>query len=368
MRRYSFLAGLTVIALATSITVAASGNPIVGAVYTMSNAPGGNQMLLFDRHADGTLTPGGVVATGGTGTGGGLGNQGAVVLNEDCEWLLAVNAGSNSVSIFEVQAHGLRLTDVAPSGGIRPVSIAVDHDLVYVLNAGSDAITGFRITRRGRLLALPGSTRALSGAGTGPAEVAFSPNGRILVVTEKATNLIDVFKVSPDGVVGSAEPHASNGATPFGFAFGRRGELFVSEAFGGAPNASAVSAYRTRRDGSFDLIDGSVATNQTAACWVLVTRGGRLAYVTNTGSGTISGYAIDHGGALTLLNADGVTGDTQPGSGPIDLASSDDGRFLYSLNAGTHSVGAFRIESDGQLMALPFAGGLPAGANGLAAR
>jgi 6-phosphogluconolactonase (cycloisomerase 2 family) len=341
---------------------------VVGAVYTASNAADGNQILMFDRHADGTLTPFRAFATGGTGTGDGLGNQGAVVLTEDGEHLIAVNAASNSLSIFNVEEHGLSLTDVVSSGGIQPISLTVHADTVYVLNAGSDAITGFRISERGRLVALPNSTRTLSGTGVGPAEVAFRPDGRMLIVSEKNTNMIDVFHVSRDGAAGAVMPHASNGTEPFGFAFGKRGELFVSEAFGGAPDASAVSVYRTMRDGALALVDGSERTNQTAACWVLVTRGGRFAYATNTGSGSISGFAIGHNGVLTLLNPDGRTGDTGPGSGPIDLGSSDDGRFLYSLNSSTHMIGAFRIEADGQLAALPFAGGLPVGANGLAVR
>ena len=198
--------------------------------------------------------------------------------------------------------------------------------------------------------------------------MAFSPNGRLLVVTEKATNLIDTFQVGHDDLPGAAQPHASNGATPFGFAFGKRGQVFVSEAFGGAANASAVSSYDTDAEGSIELISGSVPTHQTAACWILVTRGGRLLYTANTGSGSISGYAIDHDGSLELLTPDGRTGDTQPGSAPIDLASSDDGRFLYSLNSASHAIGVFRIERDGRLAALPFLSGLPAGANGLAAR
>jgi 6-phosphogluconolactonase (cycloisomerase 2 family) len=190
----------------------------------------------------------------------------------------------------------------------------------------------------------------------------------LLVVTEKATNLIDTFEVGHDDRPGPAQPHVSHGATPFGFAFGRRGQIFVSEAFGGTANASAVSSYEADADGTLELISGSMPTHQTAACWILLSKGGRFLYTTNTGSGLISGYAIDHDGSLDLLTADGRTGDTQPGSAPIDLASSDDGRFLYSLNSGSHAIGAFRIEHDGRLTALPFLNGIPTGANGLAAR
>ncbi len=347
---------------------AARAESAPGAVYTASNGVAGNRILIFDRAVDGTLTAAGSAETGGAGTGGSLGNQSGLALSDDGRWLLAVNAGSNDVSLLSVRADGLRFSDLAPSGGVRPVSIAVHDDLVYVLNAASDSVSGLRIARDGRLTPIAGSTRALSGSGTGPAQVAFTPDGGVLVVTEKNTNLIDTFRVAPDGSLAEARTTPSHGATPFGFAFGKRDQLFVSEAFGGAANASAVSSYDVDRDGTLIVESGSVPTNQSAACWVLVTKGARFAYATNTGSGSLSGYAIDHDGALALLTPNGRTGDTGPRSAPIDLASSDDGRFLYSLNSGTHTIGAFRIEPDGRLVALPFANGLPAGANGLAAR
>ena len=115
-------------------------------------------------------------------------------------------------------------------------------------------------------------------------------------------------------------------------------------------------------------ISASVGKNQTANCWVVVTPNGRFAYVTNTGSGSISGYAIDFDGSIELLDADGRTAVTGDGSAPIDLALTDNGRFLYSLNSGANTIGAFRVQSDGSLTRLPFTGGLPSGANGLAAR
>ncbi len=198
--------------------------------------------------------------------------------------------------------------------------------------------------------------------------VQFSPDGRILVVTEKATNLIVTYTVEEDGFLSPPQPHASQGATPFGFMFGKRRQLFVSEAFGGAPGASAVSSYHVEPDWMLQVVSPSVATHQTAACWVAVTEDGRFAYTTNTGSGSISGYEIDRDGALTLLNADGRTADTGAGSAPTDLALSENGRFLFVLNSAAHSIGAFRILRSGQLQPVAAIGGLPAGANGLAAR
>ena len=342
---------------------------VAGAVYTMTNATTGNSVLLFNRAADGTLTAAGSFATGGSGTGRGLGNQGALVLSEGQRWLFAVNAGSNEISVFAVKRAGLVLVDKVPSGGTRPVSLTVDDNLLYVLNAGgTDNITGFTIGRRGKLSPLPGSTRLLSGTGTAPAQVQFNPKGNVLVVTEKATNLIDTYTVGDDGLANGPFVQASAGVTPFGFAFDRRGRMYVSDAAGGAPGASSVSSYRVSSSGNIQAISPAAATTETAACWVVISNNGRFAYTTNTGSGSISGYRVAKDGSLTLRDADGRTGDTGAGSAPLDMSLSRDGRYLYTLNSGNGTIGAFSVGSDGELAAFAGISGLPAGANGMAAR
>jgi 6-phosphogluconolactonase (cycloisomerase 2 family) len=176
------------------------------------------------------------------------------------------------------------------------------------------------------------------------------------------------FAADRDGLVGDVRVQAASGVTPFGFAFGKRDHVFVTEAFGGAANGSATSSYEIGRDGTLTPISPSVATGRTAACWVALTPNGRFGFVTNTGSGSISGYAIGFDGRIELLGEDGRTGITGDGSSPVDVVITDSGRYLYSLNSGTHAIGSFRIQSDGSLTALPFATGLPVGANGLASR
>ncbi|MCI0636259.1 MAG: lactonase family protein, partial [Actinobacteria bacterium] len=171
-----------------------------------------------------------------------------------------------------------------------------------------------------------------------------------------------------DARPGDPMVHPSAGATPFGFAVDRRGRILVSEAFGGAPDASALSSYEVDGDGGLSLLDASVPTTETAACWVVTTADGRFAYTTNTGSGTISGYSVDDDGGLELLDSDGVTASTGGGSGPIDLALSVDGRFLFDLRSGTGEIGVLRVRPDGSLEPIGSVGGLPAGSNGLAAR
>lgn len=339
-----------------------------GAVYTMTNAVDGNAVLIFQRGADGRLTPAGSVPTQGLGTGGGLGNQSALTLSDDRRWLFVVNPGSNDISVFAVKRGALRLTDRVASGGTQPVSVTYDRGLLYVLNGGGENnITGFYLSRHGKLLPVPDSTRPLSAASTAPAQIAFDPDGEILVVTEKATNLITSYTVNHDGRPSAPIVQPSAGATPFGFAFDRRGRLFVSEAAGGATDAGSVSSYRVSPEGRLVTISPSVPTTETAACWVVVTGNGRFAYTTNAGSGTVSAYHINQNGMLHLRDADGRTGDTGVGSVPLDMALTRDSRYLYTLNSGTASISAFRVAHDGALTALPGGSSLPAGTNGLAA-
>jgi 6-phosphogluconolactonase (cycloisomerase 2 family) len=338
-----------------------------GAVFVLTNSVAGNTVAIFRRDGDGALSPAGTQATGGTGTGAELGSQGALVLSENGRWLLAVNAGSNEISAFEVRGTDLRLASRVASGGQQPVSLTVHDRLVYVLNAGgSGNISGFSLSDHGKLRALADSTRGLSnsGAGAAPAvaQIQFSNDGETLVVTEKSTNLIDTYEVDEDGIASAVTTHPSAGTTPFGFAFGKRGDLIVSEAFGGAPGQSALSSYDLD-DQALTTISPSVPTTQTAACWVAITKNGRYAYTTNAGSASISGYRIGRDGSLTLLAA--TSGAT--GAGPSDLDLSRNSKFLYALSGGAHNLSGFRVQSDGGLVSLGAFGTLPAGAVGVAA-
>ena len=136
-----------------------------------------------------------MLATGGTGTGGGLGNQGALSL--DGRRLFVVNPGSDSISSFRVKD-----AELSRHRSLRGRPADQPHGrgrLLYVLNAGGAGnITGHTVSRHGALSPLAGSSRPLSGAGAGPAQVSFDPRGETLVVTEKATNLIDTYEVDDD--------------------------------------------------------------------------------------------------------------------------------------------------------------------------
>lgn len=336
-----------------------------GAVYLMNNAPGGNEILVFARASDGRVTPAGSVPTGGNGTGGGLGNQSSLVLDQSHARLYAVNAGSNSISAFAVTGSGIQLIGApVASGGTTPVSLTVHGDLLYVLNAGGTGnIAGFQVGNDGGLTAIPGSSRPLSGPAADPAEIQFRPDGSVLAVTEKATNMISTYQVQADGTTSGPASQPAAGETPFGFAFNQRGEMIVSGA-GGGPGGSTASSYRIDALGAH-LVSGPVGTTQSAACWIAVSQNGGFAFTTNTGSGTLSRLAIGPGGTLSL--ADAVAGVTGAGTAPQDAAFSLGGRFLYVRNnAGT--LAAFRLEGNGALTHLGDFGPLPVGTNGVAAR
>ena len=339
----------------------------VGAVFTLSNSAAGNAVIAFARGTDGTLTPAGTFATQGNGTGAGLGSQGAVALSGDGLFLFAVNAASNSITSFAVDGTNLTRVSTVASGGTLPISLTTHGNLVYVLNAGgTENITGFSVDANGGLTVLPGSTRPLSGTGVGPAQVGFDPSGSWLVVTEKNTNLIDVYAVSSGGLTSAPVISPSAGQTPFGFAFNQRGVLIVSEAFGGGIDASAVSSYTFGTNGALSVVSASVPTTETAACWVAVTNNGKFAYAANTGSASVTGYRVDKA-SLSILNTDGKTGNT--GTTPIDAAVSRNSQFLFTLTAGSHTISAFTVrQDDGSLSPVSGAAGLPVGTVGLAAK
>ena len=270
-----------------------------------------------------------------------------------------MNAGSDSISEFAVRDGGLKLLSTFSSNGALPTSLTIHKNLLYVLDAGgAGSISGFKIDGKGRVELLATATQPL--LGSGPAQVAFSPNGSELVVTEKGTSTLDTFQVGPHGIAKPGVSSPSAGGTPFGFQFDSLGRAFVSEAAGSA------SSYTIDASGAH-TISGAVVTHQAAPCWLVVSPNGRFAYTANGGAGTISGFSIARDGSIALLDASGATGSFGAGSHPLDEAVSSDGRFLYVLVDGHHTIGGFRINADGSLTALGEVGALPAGSVGLAA-
>jgi 6-phosphogluconolactonase (cycloisomerase 2 family) len=358
---------------AVGSATAASPAHVAGHVYVNDNTAGTNTIAAFDRHADGSLTPvdGSPFPAGGAGAGTGLASQGAVQVSDNGRYLLAVDAGSNQVSVLRIKHDGsLRLVSVASSGGALPDSVTVHGDLVYVANsgAGDSNYTGFILAHHGELIRLPGSTVTLP-ATAAPADVLFNQNGTKLVGTEVGPSVIDSFTVGRNGLLTAApdSPLAAQGLGPFGSEFRptNPNQLFVSNAHNVNAGTGTISAFNDAQNGTLSPIGSSpFADLQTAPCWVEISPSGQFLFTVNTGSGEISRYSIARDGKLTLLGSTpvGATG----GVGAVDARLSLDGRTLYVDESRIGKVGEFAVnggsltELAGSPVSLP-AGATPAG-------
>jgi 6-phosphogluconolactonase (cycloisomerase 2 family) len=344
-----------------------------GAVFVMTNAADRNEIISFQRAADGSLQEDRKFPTGGRGSGGNndpLESQGSLTLSQDHTLLFAVNAGSGEISAFRVHGSDLSLSDKQLSGGSEPNAVAQHGHLVYVLNTGgSSNVVGFRVDENGRLKQIPHSLSFLSTNTSGAASLAFSPNGQFLVVTERETNDIDVFSVQSNGTLSPIVINPSVGPGAFAVSFAPNGAALVAETGpSGAQNASAISSYAVSSKGTLSPISTSVPTLGAASCWNAVTPNGEWVYTSNAGSSTISGFTIGKNGTLTALPGT-IVGTNPAGATNLDITISADGKFLYSLDAKVGTISIFGIQSDGTLSNLGTVGGLPknVGFNGVAA-
>jgi 6-phosphogluconolactonase len=371
-------AGLVALAgaLAAPAIASAAQSHHSGFVYVNDNTAGANTVAGFARQADGRLTPlaGSPFQAGGAGTGSGLASQGAIQVTSDGRYVIAVDAGSNQISVLRIQHDGALKPvshGVVSSGGTTPVSVAEHRGLVYVANggAGGSNYTGFTLSGGGRLRPLGRSTVALPDDAQ-PGDVLFNSTGRNLIGTRVGSSLIDSFSVGRDGRLTAAagSPFAAQGPGPFGSEFRPTdsSQLFVSNAHGGTGNGT-VSAFSVAADGALSSIGASpFADLQTAPCWVEITHDGEFLFTVNTASGSISRYSIAPDGTLTLLGSTPVG--NQSGVGAVDARLSTDGHTLYVDESSVAAVGEFDVNG-GQLTELGSAS-LPAGATaaGVAAR
>ena len=389
-----------------------------GAVYTETNDPARNAVLVFTRHRDGTISQTATVPTGGVGRAMQppfdfpiVDSQGAVVLTGDGRLLFAVNAGDGTITAFRVTGHGLQRADRIGSGGSEPISMTTHGKVLYVLNEATGNIAGFRFSSHGHLRSIQGSSQSLSTPGPGAiaSQIGFSPTGRLLTVTERCyfngcsgqpKGVLDTFVVDRHGKAGPAHENASDDYGPFGFAYLNSRTLLVSNTGNiqhapSPPNPAdptlfigTTSSYTLDRAGHVTPNGNPVASGGRGACWIVITGNHKYAFVTNSlstfppgdGKGGIARYRVAHDGTLTLLGQTDVSPSSPSGAAfPTDLALSRDSRYLYVLAStlgmlpapndnNTSHIDVYRVGSDGSLthvQATPAT--LPAGVSGAAA-
>jgi 6-phosphogluconolactonase len=333
-----------------------------GAVFVQTNAAH-NEVIAYARDAEGMLTHAGAFATGGAGNGEAhLPSQGSVTLTEDRRHLLVTNVASNDVSVFSLEGAMPALTKTVPTGA-APRSVAEHGGLVFVLATADARIDGFRLVD-GDLVPIEGASRSLSTPDG--AQIGFTPDGRALIATERGGDKLSAFGVGADGMLREPRTIDSLGATPYGFAITSNGTLVVTEAFRAEKGAAAASSYRVDGD-TITPGTASVGNGRSEICWAVISNDGRYAFTTNFADGAVSRYAIDMDGGLTLEDATaGVTEDGRPGLRDEDL--SDDGRFLYAIDADQGQIVGWSVDERGHLSMLGTWDGVPTTVAGLAVR
>lgn len=355
------------VALASGVLAGPAGAAPAGAVFAQTNGLGGNAVVAYDQglHEIGTYSTGGKGGLEAGATADPLASQGSVTLDRAHNLLYVVNAGSDTITVFGV--HGARLDrlQLIGSGGAFPVSVTVRGDLVFVLNArDGGSIQGYR--RDGHRLvrvalwhrALGLDPHASPEFTHSPGQVAFTPDGRHLLVTTKG-NTNEILSYAVDAAHGPANTPVRNaeGTTaPFALTFDRSGHVVVSES---GPNAAAT--FRLNHDGQLTAL-AAEGTGEQGTCWVVGING--TFYLASAGSSTITAFRAGADGSLHKLATTKTAG-----AGSIDLAASADGSVLYAqTGAGTDAVQAFRVGHDGRLTSIRSVA-IPGGANseGLAA-
>jgi len=364
---------LSLPAQSNELSALSQNNNRVGAVFVMTNDAKKNEIIAYNRAPNGYLTEAGHYDTEGRGSGGvtdPLEAQGSLTLSQDHSILFAANAGSGTISLFGIRRSNLFFLDKVASGGSQPVAVAQFQNLVYVLNSGgAGSVVGFHLEFGGQMRPIKDATSFLTGNTTAGASVAFSPDGQFLLVTERLANTIDVFRVKPDGTLAPIVVNPNPAPGTFSVAFTPNGNAIVSETGAAdATNGSAISSYIVGQNGKLTAVSQSVPALAAGNCWNAITPDGKYVYTSNSGSDSISGFAIAKDGTLTPIGST-IVGNNPSGSHNVDIAVSTDSQYLYTINSDSGNIGMFRIEQNGTLTNLGQAGDLPksAGFNGIAA-
>lgn len=359
--------GSTGVAVKAIPRSAVASTPAAGRtfVYTITNPNGPNAIAAYEAHPEtGELTFLDTYSTAGRGTGRILDSQSPLVVNAAGTFLFAVNPGSNDISVMAINDDGsLELRDgPVPSRGVEPASLALSDDLLYVANKG-DAVdppnySGFFVEEDGTLRRI--KRRIGLAFGDNPTQVLFTRDGGTLIGIRFGSGGLDCYAVRPNGRL-RLRTQLNDQRGPFAAVFNPvDGEqLIVADA-----RLPGASSYAARADGSLSQITSVSNRPERAACWIVAHSDGSRAWVSNTGTNSLSLYAI---GADGSLNLQGTHGTAAYGRTPFEIALDPLNRFLYQLNvgAGNQSIHALRVTESFQDAGLADIGaiGLTAGSS-----
>lgn len=385
---------------------------IVESFYIATNKTENNTVVGFARMEDGSIKDLGEFKTGGKGTGNieifdwgydethplkdgidPLISEYGVFKSDNNQNIFVVNAGDGTISAFNVMDdRKLKLVDTKAAGDAHPLSITSQGNLVYVASAGTSPtptppfngnLMGYKVDASGMLTPIANSKRDLKAR---PSCVAFTPDGKFIVVNELVTGLVKVYGVMADGSLSKeplsmeACPHdAKNGrwlAIPVGFDIVKKGNknvVLVSEARfldnkgmlreekNKVPQSplyswqtGSTSSFVIDENGKISLMSGDVYTGkemeggQIANCWVEASQDGNTLWAANALSSSISSYTIGDNGSLTLKNETAYKLDSEM-EFYSDLNLSNDGEYIYQLIGNKGAGTMFKVLPNGDL-------------------
>jgi 6-phosphogluconolactonase (cycloisomerase 2 family) len=323
-----------------------------GWVFTATNNPSGNAVFVYKRAANGTLTQTATVSTGGKGIASQppfgfpiVDSSGSINLTANGKLLFVVNAGSNNVTSFRVTSSGLHKVSVASTHGKLPISLASSGNLLYVVNEISKNIYGWTFTSNGVLHPISGSNRnltAVTPAGKKDkvgvaAGIGFTSDGKVVAVTQRGLprhyGEINTFVVGKNGAVGPAQAFATKGVeNPFGFSAWSKYLLVSNAGFVATPSGAMPNP------ADFTQFTGTVATYK-------VSDTGKVKFVSNASSGGRAAcWLIVTKNGKTAITTNTLSSGTPPTGGPT---------------SGTGSVASMSIAPNGKLTLLKQANASP---------
>ncbi|MCL2706803.1 MAG: lactonase family protein [Dehalococcoidia bacterium] len=336
-------APLFAVILPLLVSAACSSRRKANSVFVMTNAARNNTVRAFSLDDFGILVSAGSAETQGSGAGSSanpLNSQGALAVSGDSKWLIALNAGSNDISILSINNNGkLTFASKSSSIGQSPISVATHGSRIFVLNSKgmSPNITGFSIGKNGDLKAIDRekAVRQLPPRAT-CSQIGISPNGRWLVVSNESDNRLIVYSLSGDNIAREPLIMETSGGRPAAFAFDKNNNVIVVESSSGT-----VSSYALSSNG-ISVITAALSTGQTMPRWIACN--GNYAYTSAPNSGAISTIAVDKNCRLTR-------GDTfyADSTGVAELSASSDGAYLYVSNPRTGRINRLHIGESGKL-------------------
>jgi hypothetical protein len=351
-------------------------------VFVETNNPdvGNNAVLAFERGADGALHEIGSFLTHGTGqfnipkVVGPDDSSQEVVATPDGRFLYAVNQGSGTVAAFRIRADGgLTFLGTFDTGGVQPDSIGIVGDKLYVSDRGDSTaaqsgtaapgLTGFTINGDGSLSPIPGSTVTFP-VNTIASQTLISRDGRFVFEdlfaangTPPQGNTIAPFVVGGNGTLqlapgGNVAAQAPGGTTAPPALLGAAVHPSLNIVYAGLTGLSEVAVFTYDATGRLSFVGATAPNNRggSAPCWVAVSPDGKFLYTGDTGSDSVGVYSLADPLHPVLIQELFLGGpQTPPGSPPgtprqttvFQVVADPGGRFVYAVGQNTSATGTF---------------------------